>query len=772
MIDLIKKCFLIGFVGCFFTLQADTLRPEKAFKPHISAVSDNSIRVDIAIEPTYYLYRQKRFSASAPELDDVNVALSAGSDKTDAFFGTQSVWYGGKDTASVTLAYDNPQHLKQTTLKLTYQGCHDGVLCYPPQRISLPVTLPSVEAQSAQNQAPLLVADSAPEQSPSETPAIAKSTAPAFSKSASPFSASASSNNALFPKQEQPLLREEQAFPPVVEPVDATTLQLHFGMVDGYYLYRDKLKIHVSDNDAPDGESPLANISLSASEAYHDDFKGEQSIYRGDGMVATIYLKRPVSSLTLDLTFQGCAEGRICYPVMRRHLNVTNGFVSTNQDSSPKVDNKPTANAKAPSNGGLIADLLNTLTHNLWAGVGLLLLAGIALSFTPCVLPMLPILSGIITNQRSVSKPRAFLLASSYGLGVATMMAVVGLVVAKTGINLQIIFQQPLWLIAFASVFIAMGLAMLGVFSIAMPSGVQSRVMRWQNAFQNSNPASVFVVGALSTLVVGPCVAPPLIAVLAFISTTGDSVLGAVYLFALGAGMSLPLVVFASLIPTVPKTGALSRLVTRVLAMLMFGVGLWLLGRLLSGALSLALWGIFMMVLAWFFWQSGFVNERAKRAAAGMAAVIAVVGCTWFIGGSLGNSNPLKPLTPQVHLPFVKVNDAESLQKALQNSDKPVMLDVYADWCVSCQEVEHFTLTEPAVVAALQNYTLLKLDITDTTPAHRELLKQLNLIGPPAMLFFIQGKEQSQQRHIGPISAPTLLKSLTAVAEKHENRQK
>ncbi len=463
---------------------------------------------------------------------------------------------------------------------------------------------------------------------------------------------------------------------------------------------------------------------------------------------------------------------------MKHHLTVNKGAVEAapiNDMPVSRLDNKGKTQ-EAENSADIIAHLTATLKANLWLGVGLLLLAGMALAFTPCVLPMLPILLSIpcvlpmlpillsiITNQRQVSKTRAAILSSSYALGVAVMMAVFGLLVAKTGVNIQIILQKPLWLVIFAGIFIVMGLAMLGLFTIAMPNTVQSRIIGWQNKFQHANPFNLFIVGALSTLIVGPCIAPPLIAILTFIATTNDSLLGALYLFSLGLGMSLPLVIFATLVTSIPKTGAFSRLITRIFAMLMFGVGLWLLSRLLPGAVSLLVWGLFMLAVAVTFWQSHFIKTSAKQLSRAIAVVCVVLGLAWIAGGTMGNSNPLKPFTRQIHLPFQQIDTLSAFKRVIDEAQKPVMLDLYADWCVSCQELEYITFADDAVVDALDDFILLKVDISETTKAHNQLLAQLELIGPPALLFFVDGQEIKEHRQIGVIGIKSLLQKLKRV---------
>lgn len=728
----------------------DILPADQAFVPRVESVTANEIHLVIDIKPQYYLYRQRLFSVTAAHSDWLieDVALSKGSEKNDAFFGTQSVWYGGKDSANITITYQNPQQLSIVSVDLTYQGCQDGEICYPPISRSLSVDLSQILSSHMTT-----MDDSNPT-------TILKSNRKTIGHGSKHLFSSATHAKAspllINTKNDKKSPRsEDEVFPITVELRDDTNMILRWHIADGYYLYRDKIAITAENNS-------ITRVQFSDSQLHYDEFFGEQRIYRGTQAVVSVYLKQAIPQQTFNVSFQGCADQGICYPATNLLITMdgrdsSGNVVSrvTHADSNPLA-----ANHMSISGGGLIDDLTQTLKNNLWLGIGLLLLAGIALALTPCVLPMLPILLGILTNQRQQSKTRSAVLSSTYVLGMATTLAVFGLMVAKTGINIQIIFQRPVWLILFAAIFMLMGLAMLGVFSLAMPNVIQTKVTGWQNRFQTHRVLDVFVVGALSSLVVGPCIAPPLIAILAFISTTNDSLLGAIYLFTLGVGMGLPLIIFATLVTHIPKTGELSRLITRILAMLMFAVGLWLLVRLLPGAVGLILWGVWLLIVAYWLWQSHFIHIYTQRVVKVLAIFVAVIGMSWLIGGGMGNSNPLKPFSRVQHLPFKSVHNITQLENAITNSQKPIMLDLYADWCVACQEVEHITLTDTRVIAALDNWTLLKLDITDTNTEHRQLLTKLGLIGPPALLFFVEGKEIKAARNIGSISAEDLLKTL------------
>ncbi len=727
-------------------LAQDVLPAHEVFIPSISAVDDKHITIDIDIKKGYYLYRQQRFSVSADgdAIDIGDIQLSAGAEKTDAFSGTQSVWYGGTHRASIAIAYENPNRQHSATLTLKYQGCQEGVICYPPQTTSLEVALPESQPSTVTEKTFL------------QTSSPAKW---------SPVSQTASEGIVFGKPQKAPLLSEKEAFPFSAEVTADNALTAQWLVADGYYLYRDRIR--VLDDD-------VETIVFSDSDIHADDFFGDQRVYRHDEGVIKLLFAHSVDNKTFDIQFQGCADQGICYPMMQRRIVVEGGRVQSIEAVVPESKQRANETAvgetvvdgSSEQRGGSwwIEWVALILQQNIWLGFGLLLMAGIALSFTPCVLPMVPILLGIITNQRNVTRPKAALLSSAYALGIATMMAFFGLLVAKTGVNIQIVFQQPLWLMLFASIFVLMGLAMLGVFSVAVPSKVQNKVYAWQSRFQSAKPINVFIVGALSTLVVGPCVAPPLIAILTFISMTHDSFLGALYLFALGLGMGLPLVVFATISTSIPKTGAFSHLITRLFAMLMFGVGLLLVSRLLPDALSLSLWGVFMLVVAWILWKSDFVSDYAQQAVRFLAVLSLAIGVAWFGGGVTGHGNPLKPFQTVVRLPFQYIHSQAELQSALAASDKPVMLDVYANWCTSCKEIEHTTFTDTAVVAALGDFTLLKLDLSKLTQEKRAILTEFGLIAPPVLLFFNEGREIRSERVVGVIGAKNMLETLSRAA--------
>ncbi|MPV86329.1 protein-disulfide reductase DsbD [Ostreibacterium oceani] len=764
--------------------QTSVLPADTVFVPTVEAVTENQLTLAISVKPGYYVYASRMFALTLSDKktgnqllgDQVQATPTVGKD--DPYFGQQAVWMGGDDPIRLTYQLA-PVQSGVATLVLKYQGCETGGICYPPQEKQFTIAATTKTGTAQPNSQARIDAGTSIFTTTQTGVASASASSASTSSAASPASSSvaqATTTTALFDRTASAaLLGEDEAFSVYLDAIDATTYALRWQVAPAYYLYRDKTFVDLL------GDARIINVAFSEGEIHEDAFFGQQVVYRDNAAQVTLTLDRPLTDFRLNIQFQGCADVGVCYPVTARQMTIVDG---QSIDLKP-VDsvtngsvNRAGGLSGTDSTGGIGASryfLADTLKQQVVLGVVLLFVAGLALAFTPCVLPMLPILMGIITNQRQVTRKKAGILAFAYALGVAVMMAVFGLIVAATGINLQIIFQQPIWLLLFAGLFIAMGLAMLGVFSITTPGIIQQRVIGWQQRLQNANVFSLFIIGALSTLIVGPCVAPPLIAILAFISVTNDSGLGALYLFSLGMGMSLPLVAFATVMPVIPKTGALSRLITRLFALLMFGVAIWLMSRLLSGGVALAVWGVYLLVVATVLWHHGLSRVWINYATNAIAVGVAAIGVVWLIGGLMGNSHPLKPLT-KLHYPeFVYVNSMDDLMQQLvtvsgdidkdasnassvstSSASGLVMLDFYADWCVACQEIEHITLTDPIVHEALDGVTLLKLDITQTTPAHREMMRQLHLIGPPAMLFFDQTQEINQARHIGVISAVEL----------------
>jgi thiol:disulfide interchange protein DsbD len=414
-----------------------------------------------------------------------------------------------------------------------------------------------------------------------------------------------------------------------------------------------------------------------------------------------------------------------------------------------------------------------------WPVVGVFFLAGVLLSLTPCVLPMLPILSSIIVGHGTqVSRGRGLALAVSYSLGMALVYTALGVVAGLAGEGLAAALQNPWILSLFAIGLIALALSMFGVYELQLPSAFTGRLSQASHRLPAGRFASVFVMGGVSALIVSPCVAAPLAGALVYLSQTRDVWLGGTALFSLAAGMSVPLLLIgASAGALLPKAGGWMDDVKRLFGLVLLGVALWTVKSVLPGSLALALWGALAVATAVLLLsprtghhaghRGGWTKSLWRRA---VGAVLAVCGLLQLVGAASGGTNPLQPLAhlggrgtdATTHGPaFSPVRSVAELNTALRTAGRPVMLDFYADWCVSCKEMERFTFTDPAVQKKMSGALLLKADVTANNAQDRELLKRFQLFGPPGTIFFdSQGREVSAARIVGFQNSERFLQTL------------
>ncbi len=717
---------ILGFFSLSFAANQKILPANEAFSPVITKVENNKIKIKIGIPDGYYIYKDRSLEVKAVNSDFTidKITLSDGYLKNDKFFGEQEVWNGGEQDAEIVVFYQNPQNIINTSISLKLQGCIDGLICYPPEVFVLPVTLVQPEPEnSKQTQLASLLSSSN----------------------------KVNSNN-LF-NSSSLLLPPDTAFAFYIETKSATKFIINWKIADGYYLYRDKISIKENNKT---GNSLISKIIIPQGKVYSDSFFKDQQIFRNNQAKAIIYLKQPASNLNFDLEFQGCSDTSVCYPVIYKKIDIDTTI------GQSVTQNVATTKSSLKSGENKIVEIL---LENKLLSILLLFGLGLLLAFTVCVLPMVPILLAITSNQQNLSKARSALLAFVYILGMATMMAIFGLIAASFNINLQIIFQKPIVLIFFSSLFVLMALAMFGFFSISMPSYFQVKVNELQNKIKNTNPLNLFFIGALSALVVGPCIAPPLIAVLAFITTTQNYTLGAIYLFVLGLGMGFPLIFFAVFSTLVPKTGEFSNFISKFLATVILGVAFWLLSRLLPSSLNMFVWGIYLLGLAFVVIKPKYKSKFVKLLKNTIALALVLIGVLWMAGGATGHTNILRPFSKS-QISFKYIKNQEELENIIKTSQKPVMLDLYADWCVSCKELENIVFYDEQVVKRLNNFTLLKLDITETNDEHRYLMKKYNLFGPPVLLFFKDSKELENLRVVGLPSTKEFLLTLSNEAFK------
>ncbi|MDR3412505.1 MAG: protein-disulfide reductase DsbD [Formivibrio sp.] len=478
------------------------------------------------------------------------------------------------------------------------------------------------------------------------------------------------------------LLAPEQAFRPSLVKIDAHTLEARFSIAPGYYLYRERFSF----------ESPALPLQLSypPGRIKRDPAFGQVEIYPQSMAIRLLASHALQDGVSVTFKFQGCAEAGICYPPQTVTLQPAE-FTPQSKPMAlqalfgPMAEASPSPPLQEPSRPALFAGSFP-------ATLLLFFLAGLGLAFTACMYPLLPIVSSIVLRGAQHGQRRAFGLSVVYAQGLALTYTAAGVLAAASGALLSVTLQQP-WVIAgFAMFFVLMALSMFGVFSLQLPGVLQSRINDWANCLPGGRFLSVFIMGALSALIVGPCIAPPLVSVLAYLGQTGDVWLGGAALYAMAMGLGVPLLVIGMF-----GAAALPRLSSKVLQVvqIIFGVVL----------LAMAVW------IARPLWQT-------HRAVPG--------------------------------LDFKNVASSAELDAAvLRSTGTPVLLDFYADWCVSCLEFERYTLTDPVVRQNLSGYTLLRADITANTPEHRALLKRFGLYGPPALLFFDQSGKLREDRVIG-----------------------
>lgn len=581
---------------------------------------------------------------------------------------------------------------------------------------------------------------------------------------------------------EQAWLDEEPEFLPVdeafalsTETADDGALLAYWDMPDGYYLYRHRFDFTLKDLEA----AVLGPAELPPGKDKVDEYFGAVEVYY-HRVQARVPIRDAQGPVEVGISYQGCAEAGLCYPPERRWVVVDAAFAPP---AAPAAALAPTSGVPATEEQRLAAALAE---RGLLLAMALFFIGGIGLAFTPCVLPMVPILSSIIVGDaQTPTRWRAFSLSLAYVLGMAFTYAAVGTLMGLFGasLNLQAALQSPPVLIVFAGLFALLSLAMFGFYELRLPQ-------RWQNALDGlgglvggGKHLGVLIMGALSALVVSPCVSAPLAGALIYISASQDAVLGAAALLALGLGMGVPLLIIGSSGGhLLPRAGAWMNAVKAVFGVGLLAVAIWLLERVVPGPVSLALWAALLIGSGAYL---GGLDAAAKagwgnlRKAAGFAA--AIYGALLLIGAASGANDPLRPLQHFTAVPSAEdggelqwrpVGSLEDVRAGIDagaGAGRLTLLDLYADWCISCKIMERSVFPAPAVANRLAEFHLLRADVTANDAQDKELLNAFGLFGPPSLVFFDRnGRELKTLRVQGEIGAKALAEHLETVLQSRD----
>jgi len=559
------------------------------------------------------------------------------------------------------------------------------------------------------------------------------------------------------------LLEPEKAFRFSARALGADALEVSFAIADGYYMYRDRFKFEARD-------ARLGPAELPRGLRKKDEFFGDTEVYRNTVTIRVPVAPGAVDPLQLVVTSQGCADIGVCYVPMESRATILLAGVT----SAPAFSEAPRRVPEAPRWSIYASDLDIAA---LFQRNGLLVLAGffgfgLLLTFTPCVLPMIPILSSIIAGEgRGLDKRRAFALSASYVLGMALAYAAAGVAAAYSGSLLAAALQDPWVLGTFAAVFVWLALSMFGLYEISLPGFLHQRLSTAHQRLRGGRIASVAAMGVLSAVIVSPCVAAPLAGALLYISQSKDVALGGAALFAMALGMGVPLmIVGVSEGALLPKAGPWMNGVKRFFGVLLLAVAIWIASPALPAAAVMLAWAALLVGTGVFLRATDRLPADAKGLArlgkaAGIVALVA--GVALLVGVLSGSRDPLRPLAgltggaPAAPVAFQRVNSLGELDAALRSPGKPVMLDFYADWCVSCKEMEAFTFSDARVRQRFAGMLLLQADVTDNNAEHKALLRRFSLFGPPGIIFFdAQGREIRGLRVIGYQDAERFLKTL------------
>jgi len=796
MTALIRLFLLFLLAGGPALAEEPLLKPDQAFG--ISSRTEGSdIVVRWEIADGYYLYRSKfRFDTNDTRVTLGTPDLPPGEIKKDPFFGEIEI-YRNSVEARIPVHYSGSERPELIELDVRSQGCADIGICFPPHTQTLLVAL----RQEADQPPPVAreavaEAEQALEQfTGSPTGADPDPAAQRPAADPSPLQELGAVLGDALGLEEDGFLPPDKAYQVVPEVLNGNRIQLDFKVAEGTYLYEDKLQVSIEGEGVKVGRLELPKPKIKPDTIRPDGTIGDVPVFVHDFQVGVPLVREKGEALEAKLTvkYQGCAEAGICYPPQKKVFDLALpatsvvGGGTTAAAPAETTGAAPSAGEEAPeieqSEQDRIAGMLRS--GSTWLVVFSFFGLGLLLSFTPCVFPMIPILSGIIAGQGNrVTTRRAFSLSVVFVLAMAVTYTIAGVLAGLFGANLQAAFQDPWILSFFALVFVLLALSMFGFYDLQLPASWQSKLSEISNRQQGGQTTGVAMMGLLSALIVGPCVAPPLAGALIFIGQTGDWQLGGLALFAMSLGMGAPLIIIGtSAGKLLPRAGGWMDAVKAVFGVVMLGLAITMLERFLPEVVIMALWGVLLVVSSVYM---GALRQLPADASGwsklwkGLGVVVLVYGILFLVGVAANGRDTLQPLRGILpagmsggpaavtdHVAFKRIKSVEDLDRevaAAKAAGKPVMLDFYADWCIYCKTLEKNVFPDPRVRAYLDQFVLLQADVTEQDEQDLALQRRFEVPAPPALIFWnSRGEELRPLRIMGDIGAAELADHLARV---------
>lgn len=557
-------------------------------------------------------------------------------------------------------------------------------------------------------------------------------------------------------------LPASEVFQVQIKRVDPNTFQLDWSIKEHYFLYRDRIAL--TDDEPSNVE--IGDLRLPKALVKVDKQGREYLVYRKQLVLPVSILGIVPGESWLHLKYQGCSDDGYCYPPESKRIKIA---INPNHGiESVLFDDSPASKPVSPAQELGMAEAFN---HSWWVIFFMFYGFGLLLSFTPCILPMVPVLSGIIVGHgKDITTRKAFFLSLSYVLSMSVTYAIAGAVVALLGANLQISMQSPWAISLFSLIFIALALSMFGFYEFRLPESWQARIAGSSRSQRGGHYVGAAIMGCLSTLILSPCVTAPLIAVLTYIAQTGNVVLGSLTLFILSLGMGTPLLLIGTSAGRwLPSAGSWMNVVKACFGVLFIAVAIFLLQRILPGVISMGLWALLFIATGVFAGALTHSDTPAKKAWQSTGLFLLAYGILLLVGASMGQTNPLMPLKHRANpglssKPLKNASLADIEQRIKEAKGRPVMLEFSADWCTSCTVMELTTLADPKVKAALSKFTTIKIDLTQNTRETQAIMSHFKVIAPPAFMFFDSNGMMAQQATIvGEVDSGEFLKTLSTI---------